>query len=784
MKAASEPSRYFGRRVPRREDGRLLRGQGCYIADVRRPGCCELVVIRSTQPHARIVAVDLEEARRQPGVLGAFTHDDFAGHMLPMPCVDMLPNSKPVHQKALARDRVRFVGEPVAVLVAENRYVAEDAAEKVRINYEALPAVLDVSQASRDGAPLLYPEHGTNVVQTLAQRVGDYEESVRRAEVVYRETFTFHRYCASPMEGRGVVAEADPATGNVTVWLSTQFPQFARGFVAESLGLPRDRVRLIAPDIGGGFGLKEAVYPEDVLVPLAAIRVGRPVRWIEDRRENFSGSSHARECTVDVEAAALRDGTVLGMKVRCLSNIGGAYATVANTPGNAMVAMARMAYRIPNLDAEVRSVVTNKTPLNVYRGAGHPQTVVVVEKIMDRLARRLGIDRFEIRRRNMLTPAELPSDRGTAYPSLGRVIFDSGDYSGSLDVMLDRFRIREFPAEQERARAEGKLLGIGISFLVEVTSTGPEETARIRLNEDATLTLFSGVTPVGQGSATAHAQMVAEELQVGIERVRVVHGDTALIPKAVGTLASRGGAVGGAAARLAARAWTSAALRMAAELMGTPLDGLEWAEGEVRLRSKAPGGMGLSELARRAAELGAAALDRLDVSHCYKVAGVAYANACHAAVIEIDPGLGRVRVRRYGVVHDCGPMINPQIVEGQIIGGVMQGIGGTLNEELRYGASGQLLNPSLMDYVLPNADDVPEFMLAHMQTPSPHNPFGMKGAGEGGFTGAPAALINAIEDALSPWGIEFNDSGPFTPSRILELLRQRPLPPASVKPHL
>ena len=770
MKDPKEQNLYFGRRVPRREDGRLLTGKGCFVADIRRPGCCELVVIRSPHPHARIVSVDLDEARRQKGVFGAFSHGDLAPHMLAMPSVDSLASSAPVHQRPLARDRVRFVGEPVAILVAEDRYLAEDAAEKVKIGYEALPAVVDASAAAADGSPLLYPEQGTNVVQTIAQRVGDYDEAARSAECVYRETFAFHRYCASPMEGRGVVAEFDQSTGGATVWLSTQFPQFARGFVAASLGLGADKVRLVAPDIGGGFGLKEAVYPEDVLVPLAAMRLCRPVRWIEDRRENFVGSAHARECTVDVEAAAMRDGTVLGLKVRCLSNIGAAYATVGNTPGTAMVAMARMGYRIPNLDAQVRSVVTNKTPLNVYRGAGHPQAVVVIEKVMDRLARRLGIDRFEIRRRNLLTAAEMPSDRGTFYPGLGRVIFDSGDYPGSLDIMLERFGIRGFEAERERALAEGKLLGIGISFLVEVTSTGPDETARVRLDGDGMVTLLSGVTPIGQGSATAHAQMVAEELQIGIERVRVVHGDTALVPKAIGTMASRGGAVGGAAARLAARAFAAAALGLAGELMGVPVQALEWAGGRARLRSGQPGAMDLAEIARRASALGAETMGRLDVSHCYKVAGVAYANACHAAVVEIDPGIGRIRVTRYGVVHDCGPMINPQIVEGQIMGGVMQGIGGTLHEEIRYGESGQPLNPSLMDYVIPNAAETPEFMLAHMESPSPHNPFGMKGAGEGGFTGTPAALINAIEDALLPHGIEINDSGPFTPPRILALL--------------
>jgi carbon-monoxide dehydrogenase large subunit len=741
-----------------------------------------MVVVRSTQAHARILGIDLDAARRHPGIVGVFTFADFEGHMKPMPCVDTLPGSKPAHQFALASDRVRFVGEPVVVLVASDRYVAEDAAGKVVVSYEPLSAVVDATAGARVGAPLLYPEFGTNVVQRLAQRVGDYESAAARAEFVYRETFSFHRYCASPMEGRGGVAALDAATGIVTVWLSTQFPQFTRDFVAKSLGIPRDRLRVIAPDIGGGFGLKEAVYPEDVLVPLVAMRIGRPVRWVEDRRENFTGSAHARECTVDVEVAAMRDGMVLGMKLRCLSNIGGAYATVGNTPGTAMVAMARMAYRIPNLDAEVCSVVTNKTPLNVYRGAGHPQAVVVVERIMDRVARRLGIDRFEIRRMNMITPAEMPADRGTSYPSFGRVVFDSGDYPGSLDLMLDRFRIREFPAERERAREKGRLLGLGISFLVEVTSTGPDEVARIRLNDDGTFTLFSGVTPIGQGSATAHTQMVAEELQIGFDQVHVVHGDTSFIPEAKGTLASRGGSVGGAAARLAARAWVAAALRLSAELVGVPTEDLEWAEGQIRSRSGRAAAIGLKELAARATALGPAARERLEVSHLYKVAGVAFANACHAAVVEIDPGLGRVRVTRYGVVHDCGPMINPQIVEGQIIGGVMQGIGGTLLEALRYDDSGRMLNPSLMDYVLPNIDDAPEFTLAHMVSPSPHNPFGLKGAGEGGLTGAPAAVVNAIEDALNFLGVELNDSGPFTPSRILELLR-RPPTHGAVVPH-
>jgi carbon-monoxide dehydrogenase large subunit len=777
MSADVAGGRYVGRRVPRREDDRLLRGGGRYIADIRRPQACELMVVRSPHAHARILGIDVEKARRHPGVLGVFTFADFAEQMKPMPCVDTLKDSWPAHQIPLAGDRVRFVGEPVAVLVASNRYLAEDAAEKVEVTYEPLPVVLDPSASVRGGAPLLYPQFGTNIVQRMVQQVGDYEASAARAEYIYRDSFSFHRYSACPLEARGVVAETDPSTGGVTVWISTQFPHYERAAIAQSLGLPKARVRVVAPDIGGGFGLKEAVYPENILVPLVSMRIGRPVRWIEDRREHFTASAHARESTVEVEVAAMRDGTVLGLKLRCLSNIGAVYGTVGNTPGTAMTAMARMGYRIPNLDAEVLSVVTNKAPLNVYRGAGHPQAVVVIERIMDRLARKLGIDRFNIRRMNMLTPAELPSDRGTSYPGLGRVIFDSGDYPGSLDLMLDRFRIRDFPAQQERARAEGRLLGLGISFLVEVTSTGPSETARLLLNADGTVTLFSGITPIGQGSVTAHAQMVAEELQVGIERVRVVHGDTALISEAQGTLASRGGSVGGAAARLAARAWVAAALQLTAEILKVPAADLEWVEGSARMRAGSTAGIGLAELARRASESGIELGNRLDVSHLYRVAGVAYANACHAAVVDIDPGLGRVRVIRYGIVHDCGPIINPQIVEGQIMGGVMQGIGGTLLEELRYDAEGRLLNPSMMDYVLPNLDDVPEFMLAHMVTPSPHNPFGMKGAGEGGFTGAPAALIGAIEDALHFRGVELNDSGPFTPSRILDLLNRHPSPP-------
>jgi carbon-monoxide dehydrogenase large subunit len=543
------------------------------------------------------------------------------------------------------------------------------------------------------------------------------------------------------METRGVMADAGAAPEAATLWSSTQFPHLLRARLAGILGWPAERLRVIAPDVGGGFGVKEAVYVEEVLALLLSKRLGRPVRWIEDRAEHFAATTHGREQVHHLEAAVAEDGTVTGLKSVCLTSIGGAYASLSNAPGFYVSAILRGPYRIPNYRSEVFSVVTNKTPLNVYRGAGHPQAVFCMERLMDRI----------------------------------RVIYDSGDYPACLRQALELMKYADFPAEQEKARAAGKYLGLGLSFYIETTALGPYETATLRVGEDERITLLTGTSPHGQGTATTHAQMVAEELGVAIDTITVLHGDTAIVRDGIGTWGSRGGAIGGTAARLAAIKLKDKARKLAAFLLHAAESELEWTAGQVHVRGQPGKGFSLGDLVResKAANQFPPELDlTLEGDVKFEVPDAAYAYACHLAVVEVDAATGRVYVRRYGVAHDCGRVINPVIVAGQVVGGVAQGIGGTLLENLLYDEKGRLLTTSMMDYLLPSVFDIPPIELAHMETPTPHNPYGIKGAGEGGATGSPAALVSAIEDALAPFGVRLNDDGPFTPTRVLEELEK------------
>jgi carbon-monoxide dehydrogenase large subunit len=772
--AAAVPGKYFGSSVRRREDPRLLLGRGRFMADLKVPGQLEMMVIRSPHAHARIKSINVAKARAHPEVSAVLTYADIAGEVTQMPAMDVLPTSLPAFQNVLARDKVRYIGEPVAVLAATDRYTAEDAAELIEIEYEPLPAVTEIEAAMAPDATLLYEEFGTNTVHRYAQETGEVDRAFAEADHLYRETFSIHRYTGIPMETRGVLADANALDGSLTLWSSTQFPHMLRLRLSKILGCSESQLRIIAPDVGGGFGVKEAIYCEEVLAPLLSRRLGRPVRWIEDRAEHFAATTHGREQLHRIEAAVRNDGTITGLKSTCITSIGGAYASLSNAPGFYVSAILRGPYRIPHYRSEIFSVVTNKTPLNVYRGAGHPQAVFCMERLMDRIAADLKIDRAELRLMNMLTPEEMPADRGVMLPSV-RVIYDSGDYPRCLRAALEVIKYTDFPAEQARKRAEGVYLGLGLSFFVEATALGPYETATLRIDTGGRVTLLTGTSPHGQGTATTHAQLVADELEIPLDDITVLHGDTAIVRDGIGTWGSRGGAIGGTAARLAAVKVKDKARKLGAYLLQVPETELAWTAGRLHVAADPARGFSLGELAEKSKatnQLPAGIDFNLEGDIHFQVPGVAYAYASHVAVVEVDVATGRVFVRRYGVAHDCGRVINPMIVTGQVMGGVAQGIGGTLLEDLAYDARGKLLNTSMMDYLLPSVSDVPKIEVVHMETPTPHNPYGMKGAGEGGMTGAPAALVNAIEDALAPFGVKLNDDGPYTPSKVLAILRE------------
>jgi carbon-monoxide dehydrogenase large subunit len=601
--------------------------------------------------------------------------------------------------------------------------------------------------------------------------VGDPDRAFADAAVVVEQDFSFPRVIACSMETRGAIARLEADTGRYLIHSSTQIPQLLRDELIRITGLPRERLRVIAPAVGGGFGAKEAIYPEEILVLLAAIRFGTPVCWIEDRAESFSATVHGREEQLRVRAALDDCGIVTAIDVDCLADIGGAYSLLSNTPG-AAIATLRGPYRIPNFRSRVRSVITNKTPLNVYRGAGYPQATLAMERMMDLAAARIGLDRAEIRRRNLLQPNELPADRGVGYPGCERIVFDSGDFPACLDSTLEAIGYAGFQARRHAA-APGQALGLGLSFVVEMTATGPAEPARLRLGADGRLELLSGITPIGQGSETTLVQILAAYLGLPEDTIVFRAGDTDDVPDAPGTFASRGATMGGNAACAAAAVFISKARALLAELRGVSMESIVWEGGRLREQGATHERITLQCLGRLAQASGIDATERLEAHARFEDAGISYASGCHAAVVTVDIATGIVRVLDYAVTHDCGRVANPTLVDGQIMGGVVQGLGAALFEALQYDSDGLLLSRGFGEYVLPTAATAPRFVLRHIETPSPLNPLGMKGAGEAGCTGAAAAIVNAIADALSPFGATTAGSGPYSPAHVRALLRVR-----------
>jgi carbon-monoxide dehydrogenase large subunit len=577
------------------------------------------------------------------------------------------------------------------------------------------------------------------------------------------------------METRGALGEVDPISQRLTLITSTQFPHLVRSFLGGVLGVPESRIRVIAPDVGGGFGAKCEFYPEEVLVLLLARQTGRPVRWIEDRREHMMSATQAREQVHRVRVAIDAANVVTAVDVESWTDNGAALFTLATTPASIFSAMLRGPYRIPNYRARSHSVVTNKTPLAVYRGAGHPQAVFVMERMMDIIATDSGLDRAAFRLANMLTSEELPSDRGTAIVLAGKVEYDSGDYPRCMHMALDKIGYDELPARKSAAVEHGRYLGLGFACYVEETAIGPYETAHVRVDGQGKVTVLTGCSPHGQGHVTALSQLVADEFEIDIDDITVLYGDTDVVTDGIGTFASRSGAIGGAAARVAAKKVREKAMRLAAHNLEIDVRDLRWSDGGAYVAGDPASRLSLGELAMAATAWNAPVPEESDfnlsATHHHQVPGIAFSNATHAATVEIDGATGELQILRYVVVHDCGIVINPMIVEGQVQGGVAQGIGGTLLEEFAYDETGQPLCTTFMDYLVPTVNDVPFIETDHLETPTPLNPYGMKGTGEGGAVGSPAAIVNAISDALSPFAAHLTDDGPYSPSRIRDLIR-------------
>jgi CO/xanthine dehydrogenase Mo-binding subunit len=701
-----------------------------------------------------------------PGVVDVVSAGDLGAAGRPFPL--LLPHRGLVAAtwSALAGERVRFAGEAVAAVIAEDVYLAVDAVEAVEVDYEPLPPVVDVEAALRPESPRVHADAPGNLAMNLVQRCGDADTALRSAPHVLRERLRITRGGGQPIETRGVIAEVDELSGELRVWSSTQEPHTVRETIATVLDLPHRMVRVIAPDTGGGFGAKLNVYPEEVLVPWLARRLGRPVKWAETRREHLLSATQERDQIHDVEVGFDDDGRIIALRDRFLHDMGAYAPRGGAVPHNTSSALPGP-YRIAHLHCEMLAVYTTQVTVSAYRGAGQPQATFVMERIMDRIAERVGKDPVDVRRVNMITREAFPYDTGLSNLLGGPVEYDSGDFVGTLDKALALADYRGLRSRQAEARRHGRLVGIGVGCYVELTGRGPWEGAGVRIDPEGRVTVFTGAPSQGQGHETTLAQICADTLSVPLESVTVVGGDTSLIPQGIGTFASRVGVLAGSATRVAALEVREKVLRIAGTLLEAHPADLVLEDAYVMVRGASDKGVPLRAVARAAVgrSLPVAETPGLEATHYFKAPKMTYTNGVHVAAVEVDPETGRVVIDRYVIAHDCGRMINPTIVEGQILGGLGCGIGNALLEENRYDPAGQLLSATFMDYAMPTATAVPAPAVAHQETPTPLNPLGIKGAGESGTIPVPAVLCSAIEDALRPLSVRLHEA-PLTAARV------------------
>jgi carbon-monoxide dehydrogenase large subunit len=775
-------TRYFGQRIKRNEDPRLLTGQGLYVDDVDLPGMAHAAFVRSPYAHARILDIDVSQALERPGVVAVYTAEDLGDYWQPGP---LLVSPPPVEgilfnqrtQVPLAKGKVRFAGEPVVMVVAESRYLAEDALGDIQVEYEPLGAVVDLEKALQPESPLVHDDVGSNVAAHVVQRKGDYEAAKAKADLIIKRRFDYDRGVAAAIENRGIVAEWDRRSGRLTVWDTTQAPIAIRNGLAGMLGLSERDVRVVAPFIGGGFGPKIMMfYQEEVLIPWAAIRLGRPVKWIEDRAENFVATTHERGQLHHSEIALTRDGRILGVRDVFLHDTGAYIPYGLTVPLNTQ-ATALGPYDIPDYYTEFTALFTNKTIVTPYRGAGRQHGVFVIERLLDIAAKELGLDRTEIRRRNFIPPDAFPYNNEIIYQDFTQLVYDSGNYEAVLDKAIEMVGYHEFLNEtQPRLRAEGRRVGLGIVAYVEGTGIGPYEGAKVQVMNSGKVSVVTGVGTQGQGHFTSFAQIVAEQLSVDVRDIDVVTGDTDQFYWGAGTYASRGAVVAGNAINEAARGVRGKILKAAADFFEASEEDLELIDGQVRVKGVPTQTIQLGELALKANPLRGAVKPGtepgLEATSYFGPARGATAFGVHAMIVEVDPETFQLDIQKYVVVHDCGPVINPLILDGQVHGGVAQGIGNAFYESLVYDENGQLLNGTFMDYLLPTAMEVPRIQTGHTETPSPLNPLGVKGAGEAGAIPVGPLFAQALEDALWDTGFEIREI-PLSSSKLWELVTRK-----------
>ena len=765
----------IGQPIKRKEDFRLLTGRGKYAADIRLPGLLHAAMLRSPRPHARIAAIRAGAARALPGVAAVITADDLgAVGRIPVRLgqrAGVGPNA--CLQPPLATGLVRYVGEPIAFVVADSRYLAEDAAELIEIDWEPLPVVADVRRATEAGAPVLHPAAGGNIIERLSARAGNVESGLAAAERRLVERFAVQRHTGVPMETRGLTAAHDPGTGMLTLWGVAKVPHFNRRVLADLLGHPEHLIHFIELEVGGGFGVRGEFYPEDFVVPWTAVRLGRPVQWVEDRREHLMAANHSRQQYHEVEIGVRRDGTIVALRDRFTVDLGAYIRTHGVVVPELTIALLPGPYRVSNYECEALCVMTNKTPTGTYRGPGRYEGTFVRERLIDRVAAALELDPADVRRRNFIDAGEMPYEVGGA--TLGqKTVYDCGDYRSAFEQALAAADYKAARAEQARARGEGRYLGIGFGCVLEKAGLGPWEYARVEVDGTGRVVVYSGVAAVGQGIETTLAQVVADQLQMSADDVTVVHGDSARVPFGIGGFASRGAAVALPAALEAARKVRDKIFLIAAGLLEAHVGDLVLEAGAVHVRGLPERAVTLRQLARAAVPGPPGLEPGLQAAHFFEAPRMTYPYGTHVALVEVDPGTGRVLLRKYVVTYDVGRAINPMIVGGQIAGGLAQGLGGAIFEELVYDDQSQPLATTFMDYLVPTAMDMPEGTIVKIleETPTPLNPLGAKGVGEGGSSGAGAAIANAVADALAPLGIAITEL-PLSPDRIAGLVRRR-----------
>lgn len=794
-------SKYVGQRIKRTEDPRLIKGLAHYVDDVRLPDTLHVAFVRSIYAHARITGIDTTEAANAPGVVAVYTGKDIATAVGPVPCAAALPDLKVPDYRVLATGKALFVGHPIAAVVATDKYLARDAADLISVDYEELPVVVDVEAAAK-GGPVIHEQFGTNIAYTLTSGEGDIDAALKSADRIITQRMVHQRLAPIAMEPRGVLARYFPGEEDLTLWSSTQIPHLMRTQVAIMIGIPENKLRVITPEVGGGFGSKLNVYAEEALLGWISMQLGKPVKWIESRRENVQATIHGRAQVGTVEVGCKNDGTITGLRYNVVADLGAYHQLLTPAIPTLTGLMLSGAYRIPAIQMNVTGAFTNKMSTDAYRGAGRPEATYVVERAMDIVAAELNIDPVEVRRKNFPGKDEFPFHTATGLD------YDSGDYEAALDKALDLSGYAKLREEQTKARAEGKIIGIGMSSYVEICALGPSqampaggwESATVRIEPTGKVTVMTGASPHGQGQETSFAQIAADELGVDLHDVTVIHGDTAIVQYGIGTFGSRATAVGGTAVLIAIQKLKEKAAKIAAHMLQGDASTLSFEGGRYSLPAGAPAATGEAEPEVSVAEAPAGALPEpetegrrsltiqeialaahiakelppdtepgLSATYFFEPKNFTFPFGTHICVVEIDKDTGETKFLRYVAVDDCGKVINPLLVDGQIHGGIVQSIGQALYEEVVYDEQGQLVTGELMDYAIPRASQLPWFELDRTETPSPSNPLGVKGVGEAGTIGATPAIVNAIVDALSPYGVKHLDM-PARPEAVWRLI--------------